>query len=469
LNKPAELPATFVDLSLPAPFLDNLSQLGFEQPTEIQVKTIPLALEGKDILAKAKTGSGKTMAFATPMLLKLNPSLFQVQAIVLCPTRELADQVAKELRRLARFQGNIKILTLCGGVPFGPQLGSLEHGAHIVVGTPGRTLAHLKKGSLKLDRVNCFVLDEADRMLDMGFVDPIRELAEQIPSRRQTLMFSATYPDDIETLSRELQRDAVEVRTDEQHQDGIIEQRFLLCDKDEKLDALMFIMEEERPSSSLVFCNTIRECKDVAAWLQDQNISALALHGDLEQRDRSLALLRFTNESIRILVATDVAARGLHVDQLPLVVNYGLSRDIDVHTHRIGRTGRAGEAGLAYSLYTDSEAYKIAQLETRFEGSDLKMESYKDRSEPDYYADEPFGKPAMVTLAIDGGKKDKVRAGDILGALTGDAGIAGQDVGKIDITDFHAYVAIRREVANAAHKRLQAGKIKGRSFKIRRL
>jgi ATP-independent RNA helicase DbpA len=203
--------------------------------------------------------------------------------------------------------------------------------------------------------------------------------------------------------------------------------------------------------------------------LQDHNISALALHGDLEQRDRSQALLRFTNESVRILVATDVAARGLHVDQLPLVVNFGLSRDVDVHTHRIGRTGRAGEAGLAYSLYSESESYKVAQLEERFDGTALKKESYKDRSEADYYSSEPFGKPAMVTLVIDGGKKDKVRAGDILGALTGDAGIAGKDVGKIDITDFHAYVAIRLEVANAAFKRLQSGKIKGRSFKVRRL
>ena len=454
----------FSSLSLPASMLKNLDDLGYELMTPIQAKSLPHALAGDDVIAKAKTGSGKTASFGIPMLTGLNPKSFQVQGLVLCPTRELADQVAKELRRLARFADNIKVLTLCGGVGFGPQLGSLEHGAHIVVGTPGRIQEHLRKGSLKLKRLKMLVLDEADRMLDMGFYDRMLEIIRETPRQRQTLLFSATYPDTIGKMSESIQRNPVSISVEAIHREGNIEQCFYQVKASERNEVLLNMLATHRPESTVVFCNTKRQCSELAGYLRDSNVSALALHGDLEQRERDQVLVRFANNSCSVLVATDVAARGLDIKDLQAVINFELSRDPEIYVHRIGRTGRAGKQGLALSLYTEREQYKVTAIE-EYQGQTsvtAPPNSLKTAQRFELV-------PSMVTLQIDGGRKQKVRPGDILGALTGDAGIAGDNVGKIDINEFSAYVAVKREVASKAEGRLGRGKIKGRNFKVRKL
>ena len=442
----------------------NLQDLGYETMTQIQAQSLPHVLAGKDIIAKAKTGSGKTAAFGLGLLNKLDVTCFRPQALVLCPTRELADQVAKELRRLARFTSNIKVLTLCGGTGFGPQLGSLEHGAHIIVGTPGRIQEHQRKGSLKLDHLKTLVLDEADRMLDMGFYDRITEIVDLAPRRRQTLLFSATYPDNIKKLSSSLQHNPVQVSVESHHTEATIEQCFYEVKKHERNATLAALLAHYHPESTVVFCNTKQTCREVAAGLKQQNISALAIHGDLEQRDRDQVLVRFANNSCAVLVATDVAARGLDIKDLQAVINYDLPRDPEVYTHRIGRTGRAEKKGLALSLFTSSEQYRINAIEEyQNKPAICDVPESLDRIK-DFELT-----PPMVTLQIDGGRKQKVRPGDILGALTKEMGIPGDKVGKIDIYDFSAYIAIDSDYAREAQNQLAQGKIKGKSFRVRKL
>ena len=454
----------FSALHLKAPMLKNLVSLGYAEMTPIQAHTLPLILAGKDVIAKAKTGSGKTAAFGIGLLTNLEVTSLRVQALVLCPTRELADQVGKELRRLARFTDNIKILTLCGGVPFGPQLGSLEHGAHVVVGTPGRLLDHLRRGSLDLTSLQTLVLDEADRMLDMGFQDEISTLIAATPVKKQTLLFSATYPPAITELSATLQHEPVEVSVDEIHDEGAIEQIFFEVDSHERTEAVAQILRHYSPESTLVFCNTKVECQEVAADLNSLGFAALAIHGDLEQRERDLVLTRFANKSVSVLVATDVAARGLDIKELGAVINYELPRNPETHTHRIGRTGRAGEQGLAVSLVAAHENRRVQAIESAF-GNSITRGDLASLTVPG-------GKPAappMVTFCIDGGRKNKLRPGDILGALTGEGGIAGSEVGKIDVGDAQAYVAVIRSSAEQALACLARNKIKGRFFKVRKV
>ena len=457
------IPTAFNTLPLKSPLLQNLDSLGYSEMTPIQAQSLPLILAGTDVIAQAKTGSGKTAAFGIGLLSRLVVTTFSVQGLVLCPTRELADQVSKELRRLARFTDNIKILTLCGGVPFGPQLGSLEHGVHIVVGTPGRILDHLRRGSLHLKSLRMLVLDEADRMLDMGFQEELSAIVAAAPTNRQTLLFSATYPESIAAMSATVQQQPVTVQVEALHDGAQIRQLFFLVEKDERIAALARIIGHYRPESTLVFCNTRKECQEVAEALSARNFSALAIHGDLEQRERDQVLARFANKSVSILVATDVAARGIDIKELTAVINFELTRDPETHVHRIGRTGRAGEEGLALSLVTAAENKRIAAIE-EYLGTPVPRAELESLSMPSAAA----LKAPMVTLCIDGGRKNKVRPGDILGALTGEMGIPGSEVGKIDVFDFHTYVAIRMASANLAMARLSAHKIKGRFFKIRR-
>ena len=452
----------FNSLPLSAPMLANLESLGYAEMTPIQAQSLPVMLKGMDLIAQAKTGSGKTAAFGIGLLNPINPRFFGCQALVLCPTRELADQVAKEIRRLARSEDNIKVLTLCGGVSFGPQIGSLEHGAHIIVGTPGRIQQHLRKGSLVLDGLNTLVLDEADRMLDMGFYDAIEDIISQTPVRRQTLLFSATYPVGIKQLSSKFMRDPQTVKVEALHADSQIEQHFYEITPEDRLSAVVKVLGHFRPQSCVAFCFTKQQCQEVVDHLTAKGISAVGLHGDLEQRDRDQVLAMFANRSTSVLVATDVAARGLDIDALDMVLNVELARDSEMHIHRVGRTGRAGEKGLAISLVAPSEAHRARAIEDVQKGP-LKWEQLDELKNP-------LGaqlQPPMSTLVIGAGRKDKVRPGDILGALTGDAGIPGTQVGKIAIFDFQAYVAVERGVAMKALERLNNGKIKGRSLRVR--
>ncbi|WP_318477225.1 ATP-dependent RNA helicase DbpA [Photobacterium leiognathi] len=455
----------FSTLNLNPDLLSNLTSLGYDAMTPIQAQSLPLILEGKDVIAQGKTGSGKTAAFGLGLLQNLRVKRFRVQTLVLCPTRELADQVAKEIRRLARAIHNIKVLTLCGGMPFGPQIGSLEHGAHIIVGTPGRVEEHIRKGFLCLDELNTLVLDEADRMLEMGFQDSLDAIIEGAPRDRQTLLFSATYPDQIASIAKRIMRSPVQVKVESNHDNSSISQHFYKVDNnEERMRAVRLLLSQHRPESCVVFCNTKREAQEISDDLEAYGFSSIALHGDLEQRERDRTLVLFANKSRSILVATDVAARGLDIDNLDAVINYHLARDTEVHVHRIGRTGRAGSKGIACSLFSDKEHYKVALLEDYL---DRPIEG--EMLPPDHLLDQPTFRPAMITLMIDGGKKQKVRPGDILGALTGENGIAGSDVGKINVFDFCAYVAVKREVARAALKKLENGRIKGRNFRARQL
>ena len=455
----------FSSLKLQAALYKNLEYLDYQVMTPIQAQSLPLVLAGKDVIAQAKTGSGKTAAFGLGLLEKLDVKLFRVQSLVLCPTRELADQVTKELRRLARATHNIKIITLCGGVPLGPQIGSLEHGAHIVVGTPGRIEEHLRKNTLKLNQLSTLVLDEADRMLDMGFQASLDAIIARMPRQRQTLLFSATYPDQIRAMAERVMIQPVMVQVDSTHDSASIRQLFFRFEQNkQRLTTLRLLLLKYRPGSALVFCNTKRETEEVADELRSDGFSALALHGDLEQRARDQTLVRFANKSASILVATDVAARGLDIDALDAVINYQLARDVEVHTHRIGRTGRAGSKGLALTLFSEKETYKVERLE-EYLGQTIEAEKLP----PFSLLEKPAYKAPMSTLQIDGGRKQKVRPGDILGALTGKNGIAGKQVGKIHIFDNCCYVAVTRDAVRPAFRKLSEGKLKGRSFRVRRI
>ncbi len=454
----------FTSLHLTPGLLANLQSLGYHVMTPIQAQSLPAILEDKDVQAQAKTGSGKTAAFGIGLLHKLDAQTYTTQSLVLCPTRELADQVSKEIRRLARSIPNTNVLTLCGGKPIGPQLASLSRNPHIVVGTPGRVLKHLQKGTLKLDRLNMLVLDEADRMLDMGFHDDIMLIIDETPQQRQTLLFSATYSDEIKEISKAIQKNPVDIRVDTLHDDKNIKQVFYEIQKGDRTKTLTALLEHYQPESSVVFCNRKQQCQELADTLWQQGFHALALHGDLDQKERDQVLVQFSNKSSSILIATDVAARGLDIKDLQAVINFELSPDPEIHIHRIGRTGRAGKQGLALSLFMASEAKKVNAVED-FQNLPVKIDkvtSLKSR--------ENFKlSPPMVTLCINGGRKNKVRAGDILGALTVNTQLPGKQIGKIDIFDTIAFVAIDRPIAKQALKILTEGKIKGRKFKVRKL
>jgi ATP-independent RNA helicase DbpA len=456
----------FSTLKLDHNLLKNLETVGYEAMTPIQAQSLPPILAGRDVIAQGKTGSGKTAAFGLGLLHRLNVRWFRVQALVLCPTRELADQVSKEIRKLARSIHNIKVLTLCGGMPFGPQIGSLEHGAHIVVGTPGRIEEHVRKGALDLSNLKMLVLDEADRMLEMGFQEALDAIMEQMPVERQTMLFSATFPAQIKQISERIMTDPAMVQVESTHDNSTIQQHYYQIEEgsDQRRLALRLLLLHYSPKSTVVFCNTKRETQEVADELCSQGFSALAIHGDLEQRDRDQALIRFSNKSVSILVATDVAARGLDIDDLDAVINYQLARETEVHLHRIGRTGRAGNTGIACSLFSDRETFKIGLL-AKLMDREIEAEALP----PESVLDAVMIQPEMATIQIDGGKRQKVRPGDILGALTGEQGIAGTQVGKINVFANWAYVAVHRDVATIAEKKIATGKMKGRTFRVRRI
>ncbi len=457
--------SAFTTLPLKPALLASVETLGYAEMTPVQQQSLPPMLAGRDVIAQAQTGSGKTAAFGLSLLQSLDADTIRLQALVLCPTRELADQVSKALRKLAANIPNVKLLTLCGGMPLGPQLASLTHDPHIVVGTPGRVQEHLKRGSLHGGGIRVLVLDEADRMLDMGFSEAIDDIIGRIAKHHQTLLFSATWPDEIRGVSKRVQKDPVVVTVDAPAEERpAIEQQFIELEQTSKPDALAQLLSGEKGQQALVFCNMRKDVDAVAQELDRRGHSALALHGDMEQRDRDEVLVRFANHSCTVLVATDVAARGLDIAALPLVVSYDIAHDPETHTHRIGRTGRAGQTGLAITLCTPRERPKAANIEA-LGGTPLPWRVLKiapARSKTLQLA-------PMKTLVIDAGRQDKLRPGDILGALTGDAGLVASDIGKIDVFATRAYVAISRALAPKALERLRAGKIKGRNFRVRPL
>jgi ATP-independent RNA helicase DbpA len=448
---------------LPPALLQATEALGYADLTDIQAAALPVMLQRQDVIAQAMTGSGKTAAFGLALLALLQPEQGRLQSLVLCPTRELADQVSKEIRALARFIPNVKVLSLCGGVPVGTQLASLIHEPHIVVGTPGRLQDLLDKGALRFDALQTVILDEADRMLDMGFLDEVGALLSRTPPTRNTWLFSATYPREIRALSQQFQKQPVEVTIASKLDTSVIQQQFYQVAPADKPAAVLALLLQQQAESCLIFCNTKLDVKALSDFLWKRGIPALALHGDLEQRERDETLVQFANGSSRVMVATDVAARGLDIKALPLVLAYELPNDADVHTHRIGRTGRAGETGLALSLVADSEMNRVPKIAALL-GTTLTWTPLPERGKAG-----ALPQPAMRTLVIDAGRQDKLRPGDIVGALTGAGGLQKEQIGKIDVFATRSYVALAREYADGVLEKVRAGKIKGRNFRVRRL
>ncbi|MDD5364862.1 MAG: ATP-dependent RNA helicase DbpA [Gallionellaceae bacterium] len=459
---PPPADTSFASLPLKPADLANLNQLGYLEMTPIQAASLPITLAGHDLIAQAKTGSGKTAVFALTLLDNLDVRDLSVQAMVLCPTRELADQVTQEIRRLARSRDNVKVLSLVGGTTMRPQMGSLLHGAHIVVGTPGRIMDHLQRESLDLSALNTLVLDEADRMLDMGFFDDIVYVAKRCPSKRQTMLFSATYPEGIAQLCRQFMRQPKEVKLTERHAADKIRQRFYEVANEDRLAAVATLLNHYRPVSSLAFCNTRQQCRDLLKVLREQGFHALALHGELEQRERDQVLVQFANRSCSVLVATDVAARGLDIAQLEAVINVDVTPDPEVYIHRIGRTGRADQDGWALSLASKNQMRRVDNI-AKETGTTVEWHPIAELAAT---SDEPL-LPPMATLQILGGRKDKIRPGDVLGALTGEAGFAADQIGKIQVSETTTYVAVARAIAQEAQRKLAAGKLKGKSVKVR--
>ncbi|MBT5169920.1 MAG: ATP-dependent RNA helicase DbpA [Opitutales bacterium] len=457
---------TFSSLSLQPELLKNIESLGYAEMTPIQAQGLPPILLGKDVIGQAKTGSGKTAAFGLGILAGLDTRSLQVQALVLCPTRELADQVSKAIRQLARMSPNVKILTLCGGMPSRPQVKSLEHGAHVVVGTPGRVGKHLRTNKLNLETLRILVLDEGDRMLEMGFQEEVDAVIGKTPVGRQTLLFSATYPRAIQSIAEKVMNEPVMAQVESNPDGGNIQQLFCKCGGGdaERLIALRLLLQEQRAESALVFCSTKLETQDVRDELVGLGYSAVALHGDLDQSERDETLVLFSNKSVSVLVATDVAARGLDIDSVDTVINYRMARDVEVHVHRIGRTGRAGSKGVACTLLGTRDSSTMDELESHF------GKTFQTKALPPWKVlSSPIAIAPMATLHIRMGKRQKVRAGNILGLLTGKTGLQGDQIGKISVCDNWTYAAVARDAVDAALKKIATETWKGKPIKAWRM
>ena len=445
---------TFNTIStFPKALLGTLELLNFTTMTEIQEKAISPILEGKDILAQSKTGSGKTLAFGLPCIIRTNTGNYKPQTIIITPTRELAEQVAVELRKVAAYKPNLKILTLYGGVPLRAQAESLAKGAHILIGTPGRIQDHLAKETLVLDSIKTLVLDEADRMLDMGFYDEIVKIGSNMPRTKQTLLFSATFPEKIEKLAKALLKQPLTIKVDTIQKSSKIDQ--IVYETSDKFKTLIALIQSYKPESLLIFCNTKAEVVALTDALYQRGHSVIDIHGDLDQRERNESVIAFSNGSKRIMVATDVASRGLDIKDIALVINYDLPFDQEVYTHRIGRTGRADATGTAISLYGPKENEKCAYITSKAQKGQMK----------DLRVDATFKMVSEYdTLCINGGKKTKLRAGDILGTLCKEIGIDPKSIGKIDISDTKSYVALHHTVIDKVFKGLKKTKIKKKKY-----
>ncbi len=426
--------------------------------TKVQEKSLPYSLQGKDIIVQAKTGSGKTIAFSIPLINKLNVKKFTIQTLVLCPTRELANQVSIQIKKLCRHIHNVKILTLCGGVPYKPQVASLRHKAHIVVGTPGRVLKHISENNIELENINSFVLDEADKMLDMGFYDDIMQIIESLPKKRQTMLFSATYDKNIEELASSILNKSIFIQDEELHTNDVINQKFYEVKQEEKIKFLPKLISLVKAKSVLIFCNLKVNCEKIADEIFEIGYESVILNSDLEQKLRDETIVLFSNKSYPIMIATDVASRGLDIHNIDLVINYDVAKDEKVHTHRIGRTARAGSNGVAITLYTKDEIEKVLEIKEKF--PDIVFEK-TIQEESSYKL-----KNLYRTLYINGGKKHKLRAGDIVGTLIATVGLSKDDIGNIDIFPFYSYVAIKKEYEKIALKKLNQNKIKGKFYKV---
>ena len=518
----------FEDLGLDTRILRAITEMGFEEPSPIQAKAIPEVMSGRDVIGQAQTGTGKTAAFGIPLLQKIDPKNRKLQAIVLCPTRELAIQVADEIRRLCKFMHGIKVLPVYGGQDISIQIRSLKGGVQLVIGTPGRVMDHLRRHTLKFDELHTIVLDEADEMLNMGFREDIETILKNAPQERQTILFSATMPQPILDITRNYQKDAVMVRVVKKELTvKNIDQYYYEVKQKNKEEVLSRLIDMYNPKLSLVFCNTKKRVDELTEALKGRGYFAEGLHGDLKQSQRDRVMKGFRTGKTEILIATDVAARGIDVDDVEAVFNYDLPQDDEFYVHRIGRTGRAGRVGKAFTFVVGREVYKLKdiqrycktkiyaqpvpslndvtairlekvmeEIEEIIKNEDLRsMMRVIERqiNEEDYTAmdiaaaflkkymgefeqntlpkrEDDFGdtgaEEGMVRLFINIGKKQKVRPGDILGAVAGESGIPGKLVGTIDMYDKYTFVEVPRENAADVLRAMKNTKIKGKSINV---
>lgn len=442
-----------------------VEELHFSKLTPIQAKSLPALLAGKDLIGKAETGSGKTVAFALPLLQRVPLAVREVSALVLCPTRELSAQVARELRRLGRRLPGLVVAKLTGGTNTAEQAALLKSGAHIVVGTPGRVLDQLRRRKLRVHRVSAVVLDEADRMLDMGFKPDIDKILRALPTPRQTVFFSATFPSSIDLLSREYQVTPISVGVESVTSCvPTIRQIAIRAEPSQKRAILCKVLERYPFESALVFANLKSSVADLETMLKRLGASVASLHGDLEQFDRDRVMAKFRNASTRVLVATDVAARGIDLDALDLVINFDLPSQAEAYVHRIGRTGRAGRTGLAVSLCEPRDQMNLEAIQQLIQER-IAFETLASAADP--ACSKLDRNASMATLRIAAGRREKLRPGDILGALTGEtARLAAEAIGKIEIHDRFSYVAIAADICIAVQNKLNEGRIKGKRFKV---
>lgn len=519
----------FDELNLSAPLLRGIVEMGFEQASPIQAKAIPAVLEGGDIIGQAQTGTGKTAAFGIPLLESVDPKNKHLQAVVLCPTRELAIQVADEIRKLAKFLHGIKVLPIYGGQDITKQIRSLKAGTQVVIGTPGRVMDHMRRKTVKFNEVKMIVLDEADEMLNMGFREDIETILKEMPEERQTVLFSATMPKPIMDIARTYQKDAKIIKVVKKELTvPKIEQYYYEVKPKNKEEVLSRLLDMYDPKLSLVFCNTKKMVDELVTALKGRGYFAEGLHGDLKQQQRDRVMNGFRNGKTEILVATDVAARGIDVDDVEAVFNYDVPQDDEFYVHRIGRTGRAGREGKAFTFVVGKEVYKLKDIQrycktkiicqpipsindvtnTKFEkilnqidelikSEDLSQmvdiiesrvneEDYTsldvaaaflklamgDSDQNDTLSSESvdFGdtgaREGMVRLFINIGKKQNARPGDILGAIAGETGMPGKLIGTIDMFDKYTFVEVPKEYASEVIQVMKDAKIKGKSINI---
>ena len=520
----------FEEMGLSEEIQKAVRYMGFEEASPIQAKAIPAMISGIDLIGQAQTGTGKTAAFGIPILEKVDPKLKKLQAIVLCPTRELAIQVADEIRNLSRYMHGIKVLPIYGGQDIVKQIRSLKSGTQIVIGTPGRVMDHMRRKTMKLDFVHTVVLDEADEMLNMGFREDIEFVLSGVPEERQTVLFSATMPKPIMESTKKFQNNAKVIKvTKKELTVPNIEQYYYDVKPKKKEEVLSRLLDIYSPRLSVVFCNTKKQVDLLVNALLGRGYFAAGLHGDMKQEQRDRVMQGFRTGKTEILVATDVAARGIDVDEVEAVFNYDLPQDDEYYVHRIGRTGRAGREGRAFSFVSGKEVYKLKEIqrycktkiyaqkvpslndvantkmenilddvERVIEQEDLDMminaieervnnseftamdmaaaflkiccgmtEDNKNTEENDWeFGDTGAGEDGMVRLFINIGKKQRVRPGDILGAIAGESGMDGKLIGTIDMYDKYTFVEVPREYAREVLNAMKNVKIKGKTVAV---
>ncbi|MEA4815667.1 MAG: DEAD/DEAH box helicase [Lachnospiraceae bacterium] len=516
------MPIPFNELNLSEEMLRAIEDMGFSEATPIQEKTMSLIMSGKDIIGQSQTGTGKTAAFGIPCIEKISLYDKSLQALILCPTRELAMQVCEELRKLNKYKESIKLLAVYGGQPIDKQINALKKGVQIVVGTPGRVIDHINRRTLKLGKVSYVVLDEADEMLDMGFRDDIYQILEKTPETRQTLLFSATMSKEVLEISKNFLNDPQIIKTSVKELTvSAIEQYYFEVKEKAKTDALIKLLNYHRPSLSMVFCNTKKKADEVAAELKEKGISAEALHGDLKQSQRDDVMKRFRNRLINVLVATDVAARGIDVDDVDIVFNYDIPQDTEYYVHRIGRTGRAGKCGLSLTFSTGRELTRLkdimdfaktkiikgklpsrkeieeisaTELKNKIRDIILNSNLKKQKAMLDSFISEGYdaldiaaalfklslgedeetltssdsflesfdsSEDLPIRLFINAGKNQNIRVKDIVGSISGETGISGKDIGNISLYDDFSFVNIAPSFAEDVILGMRGKKIKG--------